>query len=81
VVNPELPGLLKEYSKVRLSSPDAPPPLLARRANDPPLPAHLLPHNTQAVIRANPKDIYAFSAEFFRLKAGIPGDPIPGSDA
>ena len=40
-----------------------------------------LPPPTQAFIRANPKDIYAFSAEFFRLKAGIPGDPIPGSDA
>jgi hypothetical protein len=34
----------------------------------------------QAVIRANPKDIVAFSAEYFRKKAGIPGDPIPGSE-
>ena len=40
-VHPELPGILKDYSK--------------------------------AVIRANPKDLLAFSAEYFRKTAGIPG--------
>ena len=34
----------------------------------------------QAVIRANPRDVYAFSAEYFRNKAAIPGNPVPGSD-
>ena len=34
----------------------------------------------QAVIRQNPKDLVAFSAEYFRNKAGIAGDPVPGSD-
>lgn len=38
-VHPELPVILKDYSK--------------------------------AIIRANPKNIYAFSAEYFRVKAGI----------
>eukprot|EP00614_Pseudopedinella_elastica_P033436 CAMPEP_0172615850 /NCGR_PEP_ID=MMETSP1068-20121228/62547_1 /TAXON_ID=35684 /ORGANISM="Pseudopedinella elastica, Strain CCMP716" /LENGTH=75 /DNA_ID=CAMNT_0013421121 /DNA_START=58 /DNA_END=285 /DNA_ORIENTATION=+ len=47
-VHPDLPKLLKDYSK--------------------------------AVIRANPKDLIAFSAEYFRNLAGIPGDPVPGSD-
>mmetsp|Transcript_10777 Transcript_10777/g.14922 ORF Transcript_10777/g.14922 Transcript_10777/m.14922 type:complete len:83 (-) Transcript_10777:195-443(-) len=47
-VNPELPLILKDYSK--------------------------------ALIRANPKNIYAFSAEYFRQKAGIDGEPIPGSN-
>jgi len=47
-INPDLPKLLKEYSK--------------------------------AVIRANPRDVYAFSAEYFRNKAAIPGNPVPGSD-
>jgi len=47
-VHPELPSLLKEYTK--------------------------------AVIRANPKNILAFSAEYFRKKADIPGgDPVEGS--
>ena len=45
----------------------------------PELPA-ILKEYSKAVIRANPKDIVAFSAEFFRLKAGIPGDPVPGSE-
>ena len=40
-VHPELPGILKDYSK--------------------------------AVIRHNPKDLLAFSAEYFRKTAGIPG--------
>jgi len=35
---------------------------------------------SQAVIRQNPKDLVAFSAEYFRNKAGIAGDPVPGSD-
>ena len=47
-VHPELPGILKDYSK--------------------------------AVIRENPQDLLAFSAEYFRKIAGIPGDPVPGSD-
>ncbi|KAJ8609760.1 hypothetical protein CTAYLR_009255 [Chrysophaeum taylorii] len=46
-VHPELPVILKDYSK--------------------------------AIIRANPKNVIAFSAEYFRLKAGIQGDPVPGS--
>ena len=41
VVKPELPGILKDYSK--------------------------------ALIRENPDDIYAFSAEYFRQKAGVGG--------
>ena len=47
VVHPDLPIVLKDYSK--------------------------------ALIRANPKNIDAFSAEYFRLKAGIAGEPVPGS--
>ena len=47
-VHPELPAILKDYSK--------------------------------ALLRANPKNIYAFSAEYFRQKAGIDGEPVPGSD-
>ena len=47
VVHPDLPIILKDYSK--------------------------------ALIRANPKNIDAFSAEYFRQKAGIEGDPVPGS--
>ncbi|GMI34919.1 hypothetical protein TrCOL_g10970 [Triparma columacea] len=47
-VHPELPSILKEYTK--------------------------------AVIKANPKDLLAFSAEYFRKKADIPGDPVPGSE-
>ena len=43
-VHPELPGILKDYSK--------------------------------AVIRANPKDLLAFSAEYFRKTAGIPGGAL-----
>ena len=43
VVKPELPGILKDYSK--------------------------------ALIRENPDDIYAFSAEYFRQKAGVGGEP------
>jgi hypothetical protein len=35
---------------------------------------------SQAVIKANPRDIIAFSAEYFRNQARIPGDPIPGSE-
>ena len=46
-VHPELPSMLKEYTK--------------------------------AVIRENPKDLLAFSAEYFRKKADIPGKPVPGS--
>ena len=44
VVKPELPGILKDYSK--------------------------------ALIRENPDDIYAFSAEYFRQKAGVGGEPL-----
>ena len=44
VVRPELPGILKDYSK--------------------------------ALIRENPDDIYAFSAEYFRQKAGVGGEPL-----
>eukprot|EP00615_Pteridomonas_danica_P016266 CAMPEP_0114389438 /NCGR_PEP_ID=MMETSP0102-20121206/8665_1 /TAXON_ID=38822 ORGANISM="Pteridomonas danica, Strain PT" /NCGR_SAMPLE_ID=MMETSP0102 /ASSEMBLY_ACC=CAM_ASM_000212 /LENGTH=70 /DNA_ID=CAMNT_0001547351 /DNA_START=24 /DNA_END=236 /DNA_ORIENTATION=+ len=40
----------------------------------------LLKDYSKAVIRANPKDVIAFSAEYFRNLANIPGDPIPGSD-
>jgi len=47
-VHPELPSMLKEYTK--------------------------------AVIKANPKDLLAFSAEYFRKKADIPGEPVPGSE-
>eukprot|EP00620_Florenciella_sp_RCC1587_P011674 CAMPEP_0182558462 /NCGR_PEP_ID=MMETSP1324-20130603/1978_1 /TAXON_ID=236786 /ORGANISM="Florenciella sp., Strain RCC1587" /LENGTH=141 /DNA_ID=CAMNT_0024770637 /DNA_START=23 /DNA_END=450 /DNA_ORIENTATION=+ len=47
-VHPDLPAILKEYSK--------------------------------AVIRANPKDVVAFSAEYFRQKVGSPGEPIPGAN-
>ncbi|KAJ1448745.1 hypothetical protein M885DRAFT_538052 [Pelagophyceae sp. CCMP2097] len=47
-VSPDLPTVLKDYSK--------------------------------AVIRANPANINAFSAEYFRKAAGIEGSPVPGSD-
>ncbi len=43
-VHPELPVILKDYSK--------------------------------ALIRANPKNIVAFSAEYFRVKAGIQEGPF-----
>ena len=46
-VHPELPSLLKDYTK--------------------------------AVIRANPVNLLAFSAEYFRKKADIPGDAVEGS--
>mmetsp|Transcript_59099 Transcript_59099/g.86532 ORF Transcript_59099/g.86532 Transcript_59099/m.86532 type:complete len:87 (+) Transcript_59099:65-325(+) len=44
-VHPDLPGILKDYSK--------------------------------AVIRAAPKDIYAFSVDYFREKAGLGRSQIP----
>ena len=44
VVHPELPMILKDYSK--------------------------------ALIRENPTDIYAFSAEYFRVKAGVEGEKL-----
>ena len=44
VVHPELPMILKDYSK--------------------------------ALIRENPADINAFSAEYFRVKAGVEGEKL-----
>jgi hypothetical protein len=40
----------------------------------------MLKEYTKAVIKANPKDLLAFSAEYFRKKAEIPGEPVAGSE-
>ena len=45
-----------------------------------PLLPGMLKEYTKAVIKANPKDLLAFSAEYFRKKAEIPGDPVEGSE-
>jgi len=44
-----------------------------------PLLPSMLKEYTKAVIKANPKDLLAFSAEYFRKKADIPGDSVEGS--
>ncbi|GMI20743.1 hypothetical protein TeGR_g7253 [Tetraparma gracilis] len=44
-----------------------------------PLLPSMLKEYTKAVIKANPADLLAFSAEYFRKKADIPGEPVPGS--
>lgn len=40
----------------------------------------ILKEYSKAAIKANPANINAWSAEYFRKAAGIAGEPIPGSD-
>jgi hypothetical protein len=39
----------------------------------------MLKEYTKAVVKANPTDLVAFSAEYFRLLAKVEGEPVEGS--
>ncbi len=51
----------------------------AEQISVPPDLPQILKDYTKAVIKHNPKDLLAFSAEYFRKKADIPGDAVEGS--